>query len=642
MSIKIITLAALGTLAIFAGNVGRASADTLDSPNGAIAVDVTKENRDLSYSVSINGKQVLADAMLGYTIKQGASVLRLGQNVRSIVVKSSTNQCADTIVPCHSATLEINHRDNKLPKLEIQFRLFDDGFAFRYHPIINQPYEVLGEPTSFSLPKAKSMWFQDNDAIASHEGKYLEFASATLDNEQVIRLPLTTQLSNGYYVSISEANLLTDSGLRLKYIDNGIFSANFYDESWPATATHVGPWRFIVLSKSLNKLANANMVARLADKPNQQLFLDTSYIKVGKSVWHWLPEGPYGTLPERQKEYIDTAAELGFEYSLIDAGWKRFYPKENPQQDEFLPLIDLVKYAKAKDVGLWLWLDVVDVADPIKRASLFRKLNKIGIVGVKIDFFDVQYGDADSFAAIQSYQAVLIDAAKNKLMVNFHGASKPSGLEYTFPNEMTREGVRGQEFEYKRGWLDQTHNAILPFTRFLLGSGDFTPVRFNATKLAASGNTATHQLALAGLLPSKVINFSFSPDDINRLKTANPAVIDYLKNLPVEWDETRVLSGTTIGGLVVIAKRRNQSWYVFSINGKPSNDPLAITSLSLSAQQLSFLDGNKYNVDVWSDEDITNVAYKQIQNFDASQPLILNYFNNGGIVLKFTPLRAVK
>ena len=611
---------------------------TLSSPDTKVQLALGSSGGQLHYSVSVDGELLIGASPLAYAVASGGSSWLLGTGVRSLDLRQSGDGCRQAGRLCREYLVAIDHQRADMPGLQLMFRLFDDGLAFRYQPAIAGAHEIQGESTGVDLGRAESLWYQDDNAIDSHEGKYGRYTRAAVDPAQAIRLPLTAKLDNGVYLAISEANLREDSGLRLKSADGKMFVADFFEQGWPAAGGHHSPWRYLAIGRDLNALYQVDMVARLADRPDEALFADRSYIKPGKSVWHWLPEGPFGTLPARQKEYIDTAAELGFEYSLIDAGWKKFYAEQDPDGDKFKPLAELVAYAAERQVGLWLWLDVVDIADPIKRRQLFRRLQAMGLVGIKVDFFNVQYGDADAAGAIASYQEVLRDAAAFRLMVNFHGASKPSGLAHTFPNEMTREGVRGQEFEYKRGWLDPRHNAILPFTRFLLGAGDFTPVRFNATKLGASGNTASHQLALAGLLPSRVHNFSFSPDDIRRLRQSNPAVLDYLSALPAEWDESRVLPGSEIGKLVIIAKRRGDSWYLFSINGEDGDVP---RQLSFAPGGLDFLGEGAYRADLWFDGDVLAVEHRQIARFRKEQPLKLSYAANGGAVIRFTADKAL-
>lgn len=609
----------------------------LQSVDGDITLELFTKSTQLQYRVNTNGQQLLPAARLGYTVEVKDTLIKQGDSVDKISIERQSD-CGSVDLLCRQYDIRVKARKSSLNDLKIQFRLYNDGFAFRYISQLEDQQSIAGELTEFNLSSSSQLWFQSDDAIASHEGQYAQYPLSKISSDQAIRLPVGAKLKNGLYLSISEANLLHDSGLRLQKTKAGRFQSNFYDASWPALAQHHSAWRYVVISKSLTGLLAANMVERLADKPDSSLFADRNFIKVGKSVWHWLPEGPFGVLPKRQKEYIDVAAELGFQYSLIDAGWQERYPDLASNKDPYSVIADLSHYAEGKRIGLWIWYPVEELADPINRRIIFSKLQKLGIAGIKVDFFDKQYGDAESYAAILSYQSVLKDAAEFQLMVNFHGASKPTGMAYTFPNEMTREGVRGQEFEYIREALNPQHNSLLVFSRYLLGSGDFTPIRFNATKLGASGNTASHQLALAGLLESRVQNFSFSPEDIYRLQSSQPSLIDYLRELPVVWDEVKVLVGSEVAGMLKVAKRRGSDWYVFVIDGR-ANIEQSVNAIDFTPESLNFLTADGYQLDVWSDKNSVDVDHTEYPKFIPGQKLEATFFSHGGLVLRFKPIR---
>lgn len=618
------------------------SSKTILSENGELAFVLKQQGGQLLYSVSMNDTQVLKDSLLGYRIQvPGQATINLAENIRSVTTEPEVLECAVSSGDASCREYHFNvfsEHGDKLYELGLTLRMFNIGLAFRYEPELDLPYSLLGDDSSFEFPAQARLWHQDDVRSSSHEGQYKSSLLTSIKSGQILRLPITAELGQDYYASISEANLRRDSGLRLKKARQGnALCADFYDASWPGSKKHHSAWRYISVSKGLNALLQANMIKRLSDAPDRELFNKHDFIKPGVALWHWLPEGKYGAKPERQRQYIDAAAEMGFAYSLVDDGWARFFAEADTNNDKFASLQRLSQYARSKGVGLWVWIDVKDVAETKARKIFFSRLHALDIVGIKVDFFDTQYGDAESYAAVRAYQEILSDAAEAQLMVNFHGASKPTGLAITFPNEMTREAVRGQEYEHRRAWINAHHNSILPFTRYLLGDGDYTPVRFNPTKLASSHSTAAHQLALAGLLESSVQNFSFSPENIEVLKTESPAVLQYLRNLPVVWDESRVLPASQIGGMVMIAKRRGAQWYLFAIDGDYQAESAHSKHYSFSPGQFTFLSEGSYQLDIWTDKNRFAVSHKEKSSFNRSEKLRVPYVNAGGFIIKFTP-----
>ncbi|TKJ32366.1 hypothetical protein CEE39_05555, partial [bacterium (candidate division B38) B3_B38] len=233
-------------------------------------------------------------------------------------------------------------------------------------------------------------------------------------------------------------------------------------------------------------------------------------------------------------------------------------------KDKWAHLKELVDYAGKKNVGIIVWkrwasgatekVKMTGIRTREKRLDFFKKCSRAGVVGVKIDFMD-----SESKEIIDFYTNTLKDAADFKLMINFHGANKPTGESRTWPNEITREGVRGLEYN-KWDTLPPHHYASLPFTRYLAGHGDFTPCTFDPDKL--KGTTFTLQLATAIVYTSPLKHWADKPN----LYLNSPAV-DIIRAIPSVWDETRVLAGSKIGDMAAFARRRDNSWFVGIING---------------------------------------------------------------------------
>ena len=263
---------------------------------------------------------------------------------------------------------------------------------------------------------------------------------------------------------------------------------------------------------------------------------------------------------------MNAAAELGFEYVLWDEHWDTW-----PAAD----LDFLLNWAKSRGVGVWLWKRWTTLETPAQREAFFgwidgknRALGEKIIVGVKIDFMD-----SESQARMAWYEATLRDAADHELMINFHGANKPTGQARTYPHEMTREGIRGLEHNILGNHLAPAHNAALPFTRLLGGHADYTPAAFLDNKL---GNTTyAQQLAMAFVLTSPLTHWADHPD-----RYLNSPAREVIEASPTVWDETMVLEGSEVGRLAAMSRRAGSRWFVAVVNGDAANSTTLPVSLS--------------------------------------------------------------
>ncbi|HEY8175416.1 MAG TPA: glycoside hydrolase family 97 catalytic domain-containing protein, partial [Gemmatimonadaceae bacterium] len=307
----------------------------------------------------------------------------------------------------------------------------------------------------------------------------------------------------------------------------------------------VSPWRVVMVASDLDALVNCDIVHNVSPPPSPQLFpsgFDTEWVKPGRAVWKYLDGGGDGTL-EVMKEFSRLAGELGFEYNLLEGFWQRW-----PESD----LRELVDYSRQRNVGIWLWKHSRDIRDPSARQAFFEHAHDVGAVGVKLDFFDHEAKEV-----IDVYQAALRGAAEHKLMVDFHGANKPTGESRTWPNEMTREAVSGMERRSMPAWSE--HTTTVPFTRMLAGHLDFTPMVFGERRRETSW---AHQIATAAIFTSPLLVYGAHP----RSMLDNPAV-EMIKSIPSVWDETRVLPSSEIGHVAAFARRRVKQWYVVIANG---------------------------------------------------------------------------
>ena len=317
------------------------------------------------------------------------------------------------------------------------------------------------------------------------------------------------------YAAITEAGLVNYSGMALQ-ADGGRgftlalghkhppsypfrlrYAADVERLSKPAAVTGpiTTPWRVVMVGADLNALVNSDLVANLSPPPDPKLFpkgAQTDWIKPGRAVWKYL-DGGQSTL-EGVKEFSRLAGELGFEYQVVEGFWSRWTRRADQGGGRVLP------QARRRSLVL---AALQELRTPEDREAFFKKLQDFGVVGAKIDFFDHEHKEV-----VDHYQALLKDAARHRIMVNFHGANKPTGEARTWPNELIREGVRGMEASRLR--RAGRHNTTLPFTRFLAGHADYTPVHFGARR---GDTTWAHQIATAAVFNEPLLTYGAHPED---------------------------------------------------------------------------------------------------------------------------------
>jgi alpha-glucosidase len=543
---------------------------TIASPDTRIKFDLSLRSANrLAYRVTTKGRPVVDTSRLGIVVDgvnlgDGATVIgieraRQDERYRTRGVHSTaTNRY-------NAATIALTHEPTGI-RYSIEVRVFDDGVAFRYVVPTTGDAATMRTPdegTVFNFPAGSTVWYHDLDGHYEgvHERKEIEDVA----EGEWAAPPLTAQLPDGAgYASITEAGLRNYAGMVLQSDRRGGFAARLahaapasypYRLRYPAldvrrlelpastAGTITTPWRVVLIGPDLNTLVNSDIISNLSPPPDPALFpqgLDTPWIKTGRAVWRYL-DGGDNTF-EGIKNFSDMAGKLGFEYQVVEGIWRRWTDDQ---------LRELVSYSKDRRVGILLWVHSRDLQNAQARRALFQRLSGLGIVGVKIDFLDHEAKEV-----IDLYQAILHDTAEFRLMVDFHGANKPAGESRTWPNEVTREGVYGLEHR-AQSW--SRHDTTVPFTRYLAGHGDFTPVVFGDRRRETSW---PHQIATAAIFTSPLLIYGANPKSL----LENPAV-DVIKGLPSTWDETLVLPGSGIGELAAFARRKGDEWFIAVLNG---------------------------------------------------------------------------
>ncbi|WP_328580643.1 glycoside hydrolase family 97 protein [Streptomyces sp. NBC_00370] len=431
-------------------------------------------------------------------------------------------------------------------RLGVVVRVSDDGVAYRYLLDDQGPVTVTGEASTFELPTDAKAWVQPYSN--SYETERTETTAGAANEAQPQQCGGDT-CSFGFptlfevgstYVLLTEADVDGRySGSHLDHVAGGSgYSVALADDT-PVTSQGplATPWRTAIVG-SLDTLVGSTLVDDLAPPAKVK---DTSWIRPGVDDWSWLSEGSSPGDFDRQKDFVDYAAEHGLQYTLVDAGW----------QASWVP--QLVRYARAKGVDVILWFAWTDLKTQEQRDSWFAKIKGWGVAGVKVD-----YMDSDSQSTFQWYDAILRDTAQQKLMIDFHGATIPRGLQRTWPQVMSVEAVRGEE-----NGQSPTRDIFLAFTRNIVGSMDYTPTWFSRP---GRKDSLAHELALPVVYESGWTSLGDNPEGF----AAQPVAERYLEQLPTTWDETHLVSGgpgqQPVGDRqAVIARRNGDRWFVGGI-----------------------------------------------------------------------------
>lgn len=593
------------------------------SPNGQVRFIISSDADALRYTVAFQSKTVIANSPVVFSV-DGADLTReakLGKpetyeiNERYPwrgVHSTAVNHCRGVRIPVAG---KLNH--------VFEARVFDDGVAFRHVLPATDTPRVPDEAIAFTFPQGSTVWYHD---LGGHyEDVYQRNEVAAIQAGQWAAPPLTFRLpDNAGYASITEAALVNYPGMALQadgkrgfnvvlghkhpisYPYRLRYSNDVERVSQPAKITGeiTTPWRVIVIGKDLNALVNSDIVHNLNPAPDPKLFpkgLATDWIKPGRAVWKYL-DGGANTFDE-MKNFCRWAGELGFEHHVIEGFWRRWSDEQ---------LKELVAYGKERSVSLWLWRHSRELRDAESRRAFFRQCRDAGVVGVKLDFFDHEAKEV-----IDLYQTLLRETAQNKLMVNFHGANKPTGESRTWPNELIREGVRGMESSRLKERA--LHNTTLPFTRYLAGHGDYTPVHFGARR---GDTTWAHQIATAAVFTEPLLTYGAHPTNL----LSNPA-LEMIKGIPAVWDETIVLPGSIIGELAAFARRNSTTWFVAILNGPEKRAFKA---------PLSFLGKGNYAAHIVRDNPADPAAVKiERAQLTVKDTLDLELAPGGGYIARF-------
>jgi alpha-glucosidase len=584
---------------LFPGLVIRA-ADTasVKSPDGNITFRLFNKAGELHFTLHHKARAVLNASPLRLSSESGSLSQDLSFGRQEKFSKNETYPIfgahSTAVSRCNGLKIFLNR--NGKQALLIEVRVFNDGAAFRQTIFSEKDAIIPGESTVFNLPSGSSTWYHDLDMHyeSVHQVKKID----SVKNGEWLAPPVTYRTPAGVYVSLTEAQLTGYSGMALKANgENGMVLtlADQQPTSYPYRLRYsaedtlrlknpasvktpvLTPWRVIIVAKDLNQLVNSDIVSNLNPATDKDLFpkgLHTEWLKPGRAVWKYLNGGGDGT-PEVMKHFTDGAAALGFEHNILEGFWSRWTNEQ---------LKDVIDYSKQKGVGIWLWKHSKSLRNPASRDSFFRKCHDLG--------------------------------AAYKLHVDFHGANKPTGLSRTYPNELTREAVKGMESSKITDRA--THETTIPFTRMVAGGAEYTVMHFGERRKNTSW---AHQVASAAIINAPMLTYAANPDTI----LVNPAV-DIIKSIPANWDETIVLPGSAIGECAVFARRKGNQWFLAVMNGNAQKKLVIRTD---------FLKG-KYNSLIAKDGLTPDSIIIEKSGFTSAGRIELNLAPGGGYIARFS------
>jgi alpha-glucosidase len=584
---------------------------SLSSPDNSIKIEVTAGNT-INFRVLDNGKELMSPTPISIeTDKTKPGDFQVKKKSERTV-----NQTVKPVVPEKATLITDNFNELSLRfknKLSLTFRAYNQGIAYRWESALGDSITVISEKADAGFNSGDMCWYPLEKSFYSHnERLYKNFRINQIRKDNLASLPALVNHA-GTNILISEADLYDYPGMWITGTGNSQLSAVFphhaateklqgdrdvlvtsTDNYLAKTAgTRTFPWRVFMIARTDGDLLNNQLVYLLSRETTS----DYSWVKPGKISWDWWNalnidgvDFKSGVNTSTYKYYIDFAAHYSLQYIILDEGWSP--TTDITRSVNAINMPELLAYAKEKNVGVILW---------VVWATLDRQMEKAmdmyadwGVKGIKVDFMQ-----RDDQKMVNFYERTAREATKRHLLVDFHGAYKPTGMERMYPNVITREGVYGME---QSKWdstksIGPEHNVTLPFIRNAVGPMDYTPgAMINAQKESwkpvferpMSLGTRCHQLAMYVVFTSPLQMLSDAPSNYYR----EPVCMEFLKQVPPVWTETKVLNAKT-GDYVVIARKAEKGdWYIGAMTDWTPRD------LTLD---LSFLGKGNFTMDLWQD-----------------------------------------
>lgn len=548
----------------------------ITSPNGNLELHFTLEGGIPSYQVFLAGKPVTGLSPLGICLTdcdlscglehEDITYTEIDETYSLPAFKKS--ECVNQA----KSMLWTLKKDGRI--LQIEGRAYHDGAAVRMQVSGEGHAEVISEMTGYALPESAVRLYAQK-LIFSYEDHYNPVPFSEL-HQNPFAFPVLVEAFPGTYTLYAEAGVFgnyggshlraTKENKRLLTVCKAPDKLNHIQSDYPVCT----PWR-VVMAGTLADIVESNLLENL-NPPS--ILEDSSFVKGGLCAWNWMVDNSSTQNIDRIHDFVDYAAEMGWPYYLADGGWPGH-----------IDIPELVKYCAERNIKVWLWEHSAQMRDYQTAYDKMKLWSSWGVVGLKIDFFE-----SDSQERVEQYEMLARIAAEFKLMLNFHGATKPAGEIRTWPHVMTREGVMGGEYLQNFSTFlpmgpDAAHNCTLPFTRCAVGPADYTPLIYETY---LTGTTDAHQTALTVVGTSYIQNLSEKPEVVLK-HPCKP----FLMEVPACFDETRLLEGEPASH-VTMARRKGRDWYIGAICARlPRNAELVFDFLE---------EGIAYEADLYCDD----------------------------------------
>jgi alpha-glucosidase len=607
----------------------------------------------LRYTVTYKDREIITPSGIALQLES----VTLGSN--STVSRTSGRKVNETIHVPYGQSSTLSNAYNELTirfaeGFSVVLRAYNEGVAYRFRTGLPGTIKVIGEEADFNVAGSPQVVFPETSVFTSWEVPFLHYESVNkIPPGKMGLTPTLLAYPDGVKVAIAESDLLDYPGMYVKPNSNYLkgtwaqFPGHTELGSWgnfvsvvkertdylaETSGTRDFPWRVIMVTDDDKTLLANKLVYKLATP----LKIDeTSWIKPGKAAWEWwhdaivedapVPSGMKNRNTALYKHYIDFASAYKIEYMMVDAGWSDNYDlyKVKPYFD----VQELVRYGREKKVGLFLWCVMTTLRKDLE--GYMKKFEEWGVAGIKVDFID-----RDDQEAIRWFEEVAAAAARHKLMVDFHGCSKPTGLERAYPNIVNYEAVRGAECSKWDLTANPDQHLLIPFIRMLAGPLDYTPGSMrNRTQatfkpvdpgLPSAQGTRCHELSMYVLFDQPFAMLCDAPAEYRKY----PDIMRFLSAVPTTFDETLPLTGS-VGELAVVAKRKGAEWFI----GAATNWEARSTTIDFS-----FLPkGKTFTAEVYTDGKDANTQAGDYtyttQPVDAATKMKIDLAQGGGSVI---------
>jgi alpha-glucosidase len=608
------------------------------SPDGRTTLRIAEDGS--TFSVARRGESVIAASPLGLEL-DGAPALG------ALKLESREDANVDRTIPLvatKAASARDRYRGATLAfreagggrRLLIDARAYDEGVAFRYRIEDKAPVQLRGERTAF-VPAGDPSCLVTPVDYGAHELPFERLRVSQLKEGAPYDVPVVCATPSGStHYAITQAHLQGYTGASL-WREGSALRVRLspvpkrQGPAYTSTGGLTTAWRAVMMADRAGELIESHLVGNLNPPPQG----DFSWVRPGKAAWDWWSGPLEGVKPDlaAYKRFIDFAAESGFPYHLMDAGWafgagpccEALPGTDITRAAEGIDMPALVRYAADKGVGLLLWVHWAHLAP--RMDEVLDTYARWGIKGIKVDFMN-----RDDQEMVAFYQRVTEATAKRHLLLDLHGAYVPAGLQRSYPNFITQEGVLGAEWNKMDKRITPQHNLMLPYTRMLAGPMDYTPgglrngtpQRFEVRAVMPQTQTTRGQaLAMYVVYDSPLQMVSDDPDAYR-----GEAGFDFIKRVPTAWDETRFIDGEP-GRDIVLARRQGKAWYL----GAMTADEARTERVSLR-----FLPPGKYRATVWQDGAAPNEVKRSERTVTRADTLALQLAAAGGAAVVLEPL----